>query len=661
MIDILVSGPGGTEPRRLSFDAVKIKVGRDQDNDVVLDDQSVSRHHAEIVRDRGAYKIVDLGSTNGVRIANARVPEAPIKDGLEAVLGKFTLRFDLSAKSSDQTMLLGSETVMLQLDAAVAKPAAPASKAITPFAEAARPVLHLLLQDGQQRKMLKVVGGVDYVIGRSPESDLVITDSKCSVRHARIHSDAKGLRISDLGSSNGTFVNGEKVESAPLEDGATIAIGAAVITVRADKDDSADDDQLLAKTRIGLPIDALRKPAPAPAAAKPAPGADLDAAAARVPPTKRSVLLLAIFGALGAVAAVAALVVYLLFFRESGGEGEPEVAGDAASSATAQEAIVRVAVATSKPLQLNISASGTLKAHRTSTVSSEIAGRVTNVSVSEGDAVVPGQLLVNIADTDIRLQIDEARRSLTSDQVKVAKDDFERKQRLFERGVITRSVLVASETNYLSLDSTHKALQSRIALLNQQLGKTRIVAQIPGIVVAKRVSEGELVAPGVPVVAIEDMQEMLLEGDVSDRDVVRIQPGHAVEVRTDAFPGRVFAGVIDSVAAAANPITRTFKVSGRVRNSDGSLRSGMIASMRILLDDVAGLVIPKEALIEPSGDTGTVLVVDEGVARRVTVSIGRRTDQELEVLDGLRDGQEVVVYGQDRVRDGATVKVYQEN
>jgi RND family efflux transporter MFP subunit len=270
-------------------------------------------------------------------------------------------------------------------------------------------------------------------------------------------------------------------------------------------------------------------------------------------------------------------------------------------------------------------------------------------------------LLVHIADTDIRLQIDEARRSLTTDQVNVARDDFERKKRLFERGVITRSVLVASETNYLSLDSTHKALQSRIALLNQQLGKTRIVAQIPGTVVATHVSQGELVAPGVPVVAIEDMKEMLLEGDVADRDVVRIQPGQSVEVRSEAFPGRVFAGEVDSVAAAANPISRTFKVSGRVKNADGSLRSGMIASMRILLDDVTGLLIPKEALIDPKDDSGSVLVVEDGVARRVAVSIGRRTDQEIEVLDGIREGQEVVVYGQDRIEDGATVKVYQDN
>ena len=494
------------------------------------------------------------------------------------------------------------------------------------------------------------------MIGRSPESDLVIADSKCSVRHARIHSDANALRITDLGSSNGTFVNGQRVESALLEDGTTIAIGATVITVTAEKEDRADDDLLLAKTRIGLPIAALKRPAPAPAGATPAARAEVDAVSA--PPARRPVALLVALGAV-AIAAAAALVVYLLFFRGGGPEGETAIAGDAAS-APAQESIVRVAVATSKPLQLNVTASGALKSHRTATVSSEIAGRVTNVAVNEGDVVAPGALLVSIADTDIKLTIDEARRSLTAEQVTLAREDYERKQRLFERGVITRSILVASESNYRSVDSTYKSLQARIAQLTQQLSKTRIVAQIPGVVVRKNVSEGELVAPGVPVVAIEDMKEMLLEGDVSDRDVVRIQVGQPVEVRSEAFPGRVFAGVIDSVAAAANPVSRTFKVSGRVQNSDGSLRSGMIASMRILLDDVTGLLIPKEALIDPSGETAKVLVVENGVARRVTVTVGRRTDQEVEVLDGIREGQEVVVYGQDRIEEGAAVKVYQE-
>ena len=143
------------------------------------------------------------------------------------------------------------------------------------------------------------------------------------------------------------------------------------------------------------------------------------------------------------------------------------------------------------------------------------------------------------------------------DQVALAKEDFERKKRLFERGVITRSVLVASETNYLTLDSSHKALQARIAQLNQQLGKTRIIAQIPGTVVATHVSEGEFVAPGVPVVSIEDMKEMLLEGDVSDRDVVRIQVGQAVEVRSEAFPGRVFASGRNASGSSTTPSSST--------------------------------------------------------------------------------------------------------
>ena len=160
------------------------------------------------------------------------------------------------------------------------------------------------------------------------------------------------------------------------------------------------------------------------------------------------------------------------------------------------------------------------------------------------------------------------------------------------------------------------------------------------------------------MVTIENMQEVLVVLEVSDRDIVKVEPGQEVEATTDAFPDRVFRGAVDSTATAANPLTRTFKVEARIDNGDGSLRSGMIASLRILVEESRAMVIPLEALIGPEETEATVLVVAGQFARRRSVALGERWDREVEVLSGLAAGDAVIISGEERVSDGDTVQVY---
>jgi membrane fusion protein (multidrug efflux system) len=180
-----------------------------------------------------------------------------------------------------------------------------------------------------------------------------------------------------------------------------------------------------------------------------------------------------------------------------------------------------------------------------------------------------------------------------------------------------------------------------------------------GMVAQLEVEPGEFVSPGMPVAVIEDMAEVLVAVEVADRDVVRLRPLQVVEASTDAFPGRIFSGVVERVDSAANPVTRAFEVEARIANPDGELRSGMIISLRILLEKRSALVIPTEALLDVSGETARVLAVSDGVIRSTDVSVGRRSDREVELLSGLAEDAEVVVAGQDRLRDGQRVKTYQ--
>jgi membrane fusion protein (multidrug efflux system) len=176
-------------------------------------------------------------------------------------------------------------------------------------------------------------------------------------------------------------------------------------------------------------------------------------------------------------------------------------------------------------------------------------------------------------------------------------------------------------------------------------------------VARKFVNPGELLGPGAPVVVMENTQEVLVDVDVSDRDVVKLHSGMDVEASTDAYPGRTFKGVVDRVGSTANPVSRSFTVQARIDNPKQELRSGMIATLRVVMAKKRALLVPLEG-VRGEGEAAKVFVVRDGIARLLPVQLGDRLDREAEVLSGLSEGDQVVVYGGDRLADGQVVQSY---
>jgi membrane fusion protein, multidrug efflux system len=323
--------------------------------------------------------------------------------------------------------------------------------------------------------------------------------------------------------------------------------------------------------------------------------------------------------------------------------------------------MVQVQPVEHKELVFSVTAAGTVTPQRRVTVSAEVGARVLSVAVGEGSAVRAGGQLVRLNDREIRLQIQEASSSVSREQVDLAKSDFERKERLFADGAVTRSTLDQAKNQYLSLDAAYRTAHARIAQLRERAAKTNITSPLTGVVAQLLVEPGEFVGPGTPLAVIEDMEEVLVVVEVADRDVVRLRPLQVVEATTDAYPGRVFQGVIERVGSVANPVTRSFEGEARIGNPKGEMRSGMITTIRILLDKRRCLVVPAAALLDEREGEARVLLVSGGTARSVEVGIGSRQDRDVELVQGLAEGDEVVVYGHDQVRDGQAVVTYRED
>ncbi len=654
MIEITVQRPG-TGERTLSFDQDTIRVGRDPRSDLVLDGEGCSRHHAEIRHQGGHYRIVDLGSTNGLRFGGRKVPELLLFDDAQIEIGECTLTFAVKggADRNKTAVLTFDEDGALR---AVKQPPAEAPQPVArePEPPAAQPepasTRFLLVPRGKKVQNFKVALGTDYVIGRSPNADVVLKDKKSSLEHALITSRGDHFLLRDLGSSNGTLLRGEPVTEAEIEDGDTFVVGDTPITLSTQRFDLSDEAILMDKTHVGVRI-----PSEMIGGHTPEAGGSESSTEPRF--ELRRTLSPRTMMALAAMALFAMAAAYWVLSRPSG-----EVPGSQATTSSAEEGLrVAVRAVERKSLADVITGSGNIEPLDEAVVGSEVGGRIVALNVSVGSTVTAGTVMARLNDRDIRLQIEEARSSVTEEQVELAREDRERKQRLFDQGVVTRSVLDASKNNYLSLDSAFNSSRARIRQLEEQLTKTSIRAPFSGVVVHTFAGAGELIGPGSPVIELEDQSSVLIELEVADRDVVRIDLGLPVQASVDAFPGRVFEGKVSTVGSTANPATKSFTVEARIDNSDGSLRSGMIASLDILLSSREGLAAPAEALIEVRDDRATVFEAVDGVVHRRAVTVGRRVDREVEILDGLDEGALVVVTGQQQLSDGDAVTVYSES
>ena len=628
MIVITVNKPG-SEPATHRFDVDRIRIGREGDNDLVLESDSCSRYHAEILFGRGLYKIVDLNSTNGISVNSQRVQEHLIDNGDSVEIGVYTLGLSIPQEETPKTRMMSMADV--------------APRPEEPKSAAPPKVLYLnrLIGKGGERS-LKMAEGVEYTIGRSPGADVVVDDAECSGRHALVFLHGDLCTVRDLDSANGTFLNSEKVSQAEIRPGDRFMVGRTEFAISEQPPQTADEDILLARTQRGFTIpDSVQTETAGDPATFFGRGLRLGLAAV----------------ALMAVLVISAAVIWI-FSRM---QFETGAAVETASTGPQDEIMVQVQAVEHKELVFSVTAAGTVTPQRRVTVSAEVGARVLSTAVGQGSAVRAGGQLVRLDDREIRLQIQEASSSVSREQVDLAKSDFERKERLFADGAVTRSTLDQAKNQYLSLDAAYRTAQARIAQLRERASKTNIASPLTGVVAQLLVEPGEFVGPGAPLAVIEDMEEVLVVVEVPDRDVVRLRPLQVVEATIDAYPGRVFQGVIERVGSVANPVTRSFEIEARIGNPEGELRSGMITTIRILLEKRRCLVVPAAALLDEREGEARVLLVSGGSARSVEVWIGSRQDRDVELVQGLAEGDEVVVFGHDQVRDGQPVATYRED
>jgi multidrug efflux pump subunit AcrA (membrane-fusion protein) len=183
-----------------------------------------------------------------------------------------------------------------------------------------------------------------------------------------------------------------------------------------------------------------------------------------------------------------------------------------------------------------------------------------------------------------------------------------------------------------------------------------VPSTLTGIVGRVYLDRGADVTLATPVALVVDVSSVRARADVPERYAGRVKLGQEVRVEVEAYPGKVFRGRVSKESPVVDPDTRSAPIEVNLDNTDGRLRSGMFAKMTIVVASRAGVVVvPKIALVE--GPTPSAFVIAGGKAQKRELKLGLVSDAAVEVLEGLKPGDDVAVFGLYGLKDGSAVEV----
>lgn len=314
------------------------------------------------------------------------------------------------------------------------------------------------------------------------------------------------------------------------------------------------------------------------------------------------------------------------------------LAGCGAQGATGQNATaepevkkipVTVEVIHKGTLEKKIPLGGLLKAQEEVFIMSKNpAFRITEVPVKVGDYVSRGAPLVSFDSRELDLQLEQAELA------------HQRNQELFLVGAVSK----------FQLEQTENALQ------NLQLQKENCVlsSTISGVVASVNATVGQL-AGSAPLVSIIDIDKLDLEIQVGETYISNLQTGTQLEVSVPAVADEIFYGVIKTIAPQLDARTKAYPVTLSIANGQKLLKDGMYGEVRLATErqeDV--LVIPRYAVVDVE-DKQVVYIVENDTAKMREVELGLTLGDEAEVVQGLNEGEMLVVEGQYALKDGSPV------
>jgi len=314
---------------------------------------------------------------------------------------------------------------------------------------------------------------------------------------------------------------------------------------------------------------------------------------------------------------------------------------------------VSVAVATSGSISRTIEPDGTVEAVRIARMSSPAEGPIINcgASVREGDYVKRGQRLVCIGrDKTINAQLAAAQADLIRE-----KGELERVKKLVENGAIPGDQLEIARAR-------NENVKAQLARIEESRTDYMISAPWSGVVSKVMVIEGDYVSPRTPLVEIFDPASLIVRFAVpeSESQNIHIGNGHALSVTLDAYPGKTFPGRIIRIYPKLDPSTRTRLIEASLAK-DITLTPGLFARIKMKVETHENAVlVPGQAVLVNAKGERMAFIVRDGKAIARKVSTGIEADGLIEIISGVKPGEQIVAAGNEKLKDKTAVKVLEK-
>lgn len=293
---------------------------------------------------------------------------------------------------------------------------------------------------------------------------------------------------------------------------------------------------------------------------------------------------------------------------------------------------------------------GSLYAVNGTDITAQADGIVEAIHFTSGAMVKKGELLVSL-DTDT----EKAELAQLRAQADIADVNLRRARDLSKREVLSQAELDQTKAKAAAARAAADAQQAR-------LDRKQIRAPFDGVLGIRQINVGEFLAPGTAMVSLQTLDPMEVEFALPEAQLSLVQKGLEISVTVDAWPGESFPGQISVIEPRVDTATRNFRLRGTLANPDGKLRAGMFGRITIQRPGTDSVIaIPRTAIsydsygtsvyvIQPAEDDAEKLIVNQRFIRT-----GKARGDFIEVVDGLKEGEEVASGGLLKLRNGAPV------
>ena len=366
--------------------------------------------------------------------------------------------------------------------------------------------------------------------------------------------------------------------------------------------------------------------------------------------------------------------------------------------------LVEAAAVTQGLVEDRIARNGDITPYYQVTIYSKVQGWVEEINVREGDLVKTGQVIATLDKREAEAAVAQAAANLeaatarlenvkaTAEEMiqsqllsakanmELARVDLERNQSLREKNLIAQQTLdqvtmrhdVAKAAYDLAMNNVRKKTwenevalakaqvsqaKATLDLMRAQLGNLIIVSPMDGGVTKRFVDPGTMVKDTTPILAVMELTEMRMRVNVIEREFIHLRKGQPVKITLAVFPDRVFPGSIENITPAIDLNSRTAEIQISIPNKDMVLKPGMFGRAEIILrTEPQAVLAPIQSVLTELNQDYVYVLEGEQVSRR-KIRKGVVRDVDVEILEGLKPGEQVITAGQASLRDGVQVRL----